>query len=64
MQQVDTERSLKSKRDKQTFSEIFVARVIKMCNVRPIVGNLIAVTLSFVGLFFLMNFLNNPELKF
>lgn len=64
MQQVDTERVLKSKRDKQTFSEIFIARVVKMCNVRPIVGNLIAITLSFVGLFFLMNFLNNPELKF
>lgn len=40
-----------------------IGRIIKMCSVRPIIGNLIALGLSFVGLVFLINFLNDPELK-
>ncbi len=34
-----------------------------MCNVRPVVGNVIAIGLAIVGLLFLLNCLNNPELK-
>ena len=63
MQQVDTEQSLKTKREISALSEIFVARTIKMCNVRPVVGNMIAISLAIVGLVFLFNCLNNPELK-
>ena len=40
-----------------------IVRIIKMCNVRPIIGNLIALGLSFIGLVFLINFLTDPELK-
>jgi hypothetical protein len=38
MQQIDTERALKTNREKNSFSELVIGRVIKMCNVRPIVG--------------------------
>ncbi|CAM4500413.1 MAG: hypothetical protein LEGION0403_FIIPPAGN_01790 [Legionella sp.] len=63
MKQVDTEQTLKTKRSKPTFSELIINRIIKMCNVRPIVGNLIALGLSFIGLVFLTKFLTDPELK-
>ena len=61
MKQVDTERVL-SNNQKKSFSEIFIARFIKMCAVRPIVGNLIAVTLAMVSIFSMHSFLNNPDL--
>ena len=63
MKQVDTKQALKTKRSKPTFSELMINRLIKMCNVRPIIGNLIALGLCFVGLVFLTNFLIDPELK-
>lgn len=63
MQQVDTECALKTNRSQLSFSELMIGRIIKMCNVRPIIGNLIALGLSFVGLVFLINFLTDPELK-
>ena len=63
MQQVDTERVLKTNRSNHTFSELVISRIIKMCNVRPIVGNFIALGLSVIGLIFLLNFLTNPDLK-
>ena len=63
MQQVDTEQSLKTKRNTLSFSEIFVSRTLKMCNVRSVIGNMIAISLAVVGLLFLYDCLNNPELK-
>lgn len=63
MQQVDTERALKTTRATPSFSELVISRIIKMCNVRPIVGNFIALGLSVIGLFFILNFFNNPDLK-
>jgi hypothetical protein len=63
MQQVDTERALKTNRSNPSFSELVISRIIKMCNVRPIVGNFIALGLSFIGLIFLLNFFTNPDLK-
>ena len=63
MQQVDTEKSLKTKRTTSSFSEIFVSRTLNMCNVRPIAGNMIAICLAIVGLVFLFACLHNPELK-
>ena len=56
MQQVDTERVLKTNRLNPTFSELVISRIIKMCNVRPIVGNVIALGLSAIALVFLLNF--------
>lgn len=63
MKQVDTARVLSNKNRIQTFSEIFISRFIKMCAVRPITGNLIAVTLAIVAICALHVFLNNPDLK-
>ena len=63
MQQVDTEQSLKTKRTTSSFYDLLISRTIKMCNVRPIVGNVIGIVLSIIGLVFLLNCLNNPELK-
>lgn len=63
MQQVDTERALKTKRSNPSFSELVISRIIKMCNVRPIVGNFIALGLSIFGLIFILNFLNGSDLK-
>ena len=63
MQQIDTEQSLKTKRTTSSFYDLLISRTIKMCNVRPIVGNVIGIVLSIIGLVFLLNFLNNPELK-
>ena len=34
-----------------------------MCGIRPVAGNVIAIGLAIVGLVFLMNGLNNHELK-
>lgn len=63
MSQVDTEHALKTNRSRSSFSELIINRIIKMCNVRPIAGNLIAIGLSFIGLIFLTNFLTDPDLK-
>jgi uncharacterized membrane protein YeaQ/YmgE (transglycosylase-associated protein family) len=63
MKQVDTERVLSSPNHKKTFSEIVIARLIKMCSVRPIIGNLIAVGLAMVSIFSMHSFLNNPDLN-
>lgn len=63
MLQVDTERVLLNKNRKQTLSEIIIARVIKMCALRPITGNLIALALAIISIFSLNSFLNNPELE-
>ncbi len=62
MVQVDTEQSLKTKRGKESFSELFIARIIKMFNARPIIGNLIAVGLAFVGLMSMNKYMTNPDL--
>jgi len=63
MQQVDTTRALKAAHSNPTFSELIIGRIIKMCNVRPIVGNFIALGLSVIGLVFIFNFLTSPDLK-
>jgi hypothetical protein len=62
MKQVDTERVLFTNNQKKSFSEILIARFLKMCAVRPIVGNVIAVALAMISIFSLHGFLNNPEL--
>jgi hypothetical protein len=62
MKQVDTEKVLSTNNTKKSLSEIFIARLIKMCAVRPIIGNLIAVTLAIVSIFSLHGFLHNPDL--
>jgi hypothetical protein len=62
MLQVDTEQTLKTKRGKESFSELFIARIIKMFNARPIIGNLIAVGLAFVGLMSMNKYMTNPDL--
>ena len=63
MKQVDTERALKTQRSTSSFSELMIHRIIKMCHVRPIIGNIIALGLAFIGLTFLSNFLIDPELQ-
>lgn len=63
MKQVDTERALKANRSNSSLSELLIQRIIKMCNLRPIAGNLIALGLVFIGLVFLTNCLTDPELK-
>lgn len=64
MKQVDTENVLSKPNRKQTLSEILIARFIKMCALRPITGNLIALALAFIAVFSLHSFLNNPDLAF
>lgn len=56
MKQVDAERVLSANNRKQTISEIFITRFIKMCAVRPIIGNLIAVALAMVSIFSMHGF--------
>lgn len=63
MQEVDTHRVLKANRTNASFSELVISRIIKMCNLRPIVGNFIALGLSATGLIFISTFLSNPDLK-
>lgn len=63
MQEVDTHRVLKANRANPSFSELVISRIIKMCNLRPIVGNFIALGLSVTGLIFILTFLSNPDLK-
>jgi hypothetical protein len=63
MKQVVVDQVLSNKNKKQTFSDVFIARFIKMCSVRPITGNLIAITLAIIAICSLNIFLNNPELK-
>lgn len=62
MKQVDTERVLSSTNQKKSLSDIFIARFIKMCSIRPVIGNLIAVTLALVSVFSLHGFLHNPDM--
>ena len=63
MLQVDTEQNLRTKRGKESFSELFIARIIKMFNARPVIGNLIAIGLAIIGIACLYKYMNNPELK-
>lgn len=63
MKQADLDQVLSNKNKKQTFSDIFISRFMKMCSIRPITGNLIAITLAIIALCSLNVFLNNPELK-
>ena len=63
MAQVYAEPTLKEKRGKEYFSELFIGRILKMFNARPIVGNLIAIGLAIVGIACLYKYMNNPELK-
>lgn len=62
MKQVDTENVLSNNTLRKNLSDIFIARLIKMCAIRPIIGNLIAITLAMVSLFSLHGFLHNPDL--
>lgn len=62
MKQVDTERVFSTNNRKQTLSEIIIARFIKMCAVRPIIGNIIAVTLAMISIISMHGFLNNPDM--
>jgi hypothetical protein len=62
MKQVDIDRVLSTGNRKQSLSEIFIARLIKMCALRPIIGNLIGVTLAMISIFSMHGFLNIPDL--
>ena len=62
MKQVDTERVLSSSH-KKNLSELFIARLIKMCSVRPVVGNIIALVLAVISLTSLHKFLNGSEFE-
>lgn len=55
MQIPDTARVLKTKREKNTFSELLMTRIIAMCAVRPIIGNIIAIMISLVGMHYIWN---------
>jgi hypothetical protein len=55
MQVPDTERILKTKRKTNTFSELLLARIIAMCAFRPIIGNIIAILIAIVGMYYIWN---------
>jgi hypothetical protein len=63
MKEVDTTKSLKTKRNTSSFYELIIARAIKMSSIRPIAGNIVALGLAVIGLVFLFHYLNNPEIK-
>lgn len=53
MQLPDSEKVLQTKRSTKQFSEILLARVIKMLSIRPIIGNIIALGIAAFALIFL-----------
>ena len=62
MTEIDTEKSLKTNRSKESFFDLVFARILRMFNARPIIGNIIGIGLAFVGLMSMNKYLNNPEL--
>lgn len=62
MKQVDTERALKRKDGKQTLSDIIVNRFMKMCSLRPVAGNLIAIGMAMAAILSLHYYLDSKEL--
>jgi hypothetical protein len=62
MTEVDTEKLLKTSRSKDSFFDLVIARIIRMFNARPIVGNIIGIGLAFVGLMSMNKYMNNPDL--
>ena len=62
MAEVDTEKLLKTPRSKDSFFDLVIARIMRMFNARPIIGNIIGIGLAFVGLMSMNKYMNNPEL--
>jgi hypothetical protein len=62
MTEVDTKKLLKTTRSKESFFDLVIARVLRMFNARPIVGNIIGIGLVFVGLMSMNKYMNNPDL--
>lgn len=62
MKEVDTERALLSSK-KRTLPEMLIGRFLKMCSLRPVAGNMIAIALAIVSVVSLHQFLKNPELN-
>lgn len=62
MKQVDTDKVLKTKRSAHTFSEMIIARFMKMCSFRPIVGSIVAVGLALACVICIFSFLHHPKL--
>ena len=62
MTEVDTEKLLKTPRSKDSFFDLVIARIMRMFNARPIIGNIIGIGLAFVGLMSMNKYMNNPEL--
>jgi len=62
MTEVDTEKLLKTTRSKDSFFDLVIARIIRMFNARPVIGNIIGIGLAFVGLMSMNKYMNNPEL--
>lgn len=55
MQIPDTDKVLKSERKKQTFVELLFARIVGMFAVRPIIGNVIALLIAGVVMFYIFH---------
>ena len=53
MQMPDTEQLLKTKREKPRFIDLFIDRLRGMFSVRPIMGNIIALLVAFIALYFI-----------
>ena len=63
MKQVDTEKVLKRKDGKQNLSDLILNRFLKMCSLRPIVGNLIGIGMLMASIISLHYYLNTKELQ-
>ena len=63
MKIADTEQVLKNKNAKNTLSSIIIDRVIRMCAIRPITGNLIAIAISVVAIITMNHYLLEKDLK-
>ncbi|GEM_PF-1417471 len=53
MQMTDTEQLLKTKREKPRFIDLFIDRLRGMFSVRPIMGNIIALLVAFIALYYI-----------
>jgi hypothetical protein len=63
MQLADTDRVLETKRTKNHFFDLLFCRIRSMFSLRPIIGNIIALLIAGIALFYIFNEVNTTGLK-
>ena len=62
LKQIDTEKVLTTKRCSKSLSELILERFQKMLSLRPIVGGVIGIALTLIGIVLIFNNLHNPKI--